>query len=166
MSYGIFITLNSKTKCMIQSFNFIVSCSALPSLNGALIWLVLIKTLFLIQSLCILWWGHSEEAKYVCLQTFLAICFTHVQLVFTTRFEMLSVFIAGQEVVVSSGEAPTPAGTSMFTIWKICAHMKCEVKHNGDMGMGHLWLKWVGQLWQSITNEQMCNKQHNLACSS
>ena len=35
---------------------------------------------------------------------------------FTTRFEMLSVFIAGQEVVVSSGGAPTPAGTSMFTI--------------------------------------------------
>jgi len=43
--------------------------------------------------------------------------------------------------------------------------MKCAVKHNGDMGMGHLcrpyngwdiydlrvwlWLKWVGQLWQS-----------------
>jgi len=24
--------------------------------------------------------------------------------------------------------------------------MKCEVKHNGDMGMGHLWLKWVGHL--------------------
>ena len=43
-------------------------------------------------------------------------CFTHVQFVFTTRFEMLSVFIAGQEVVVSSGRAPTPAGTSMFTI--------------------------------------------------
>ena len=40
-------------------------------------------------------------------------------------------------------------------------HMKCEVKHHGDMGMGHLclimggafrvwlWLKWVGQLCQS-----------------
>ena len=26
--------------------------------------------------------------------------------------------------------------------------MKCEVEHNGDMGMGHLWLKWLGQLWQ------------------
>ena len=34
--------------------------------------------------------------------------------------------------------------------------MKCEVKHNGDMGMGQLWLimggaimayKWVGHLW-------------------
>ena len=55
---------------------------------------------------------------------------------------------------------------------KISTHMKCEVKHNGDMGMGQLWLtmggafmacngwgsykfrvwlwlKWVGQLWQS-----------------
>ena len=42
-----------------------------------------------------------------------------------------------------------------------CEHMKCEVKHNGDMGMRHLciimggafrvwlWLKWVWQLWQS-----------------
>ena len=36
--------------------------------------------------------------------------------------------------VVSSGGAPIPAGTSMFTK---CTHMKCEVKHNGDMGMGH-----------------------------
>ena len=30
--------------------------------------------------------------------------------------------------VVSSGGAPTPAGTSVFT------------KHNWDMGMGYLWL--------------------------
>ena len=37
---------------------------------------------------------------------------------------------------VSSGGAPTPAGTSMFTMRKICTHMKCEVKHNGNMGMG------------------------------
>ena len=62
--------------------------------------------------------------------------------------------------VVLSGGAPTPAGTSMLTMWKICTHMKCEVKHNGDMGMGYfclimggafrvwLWLEWVGQLWQ------------------
>ena len=27
---------------------------------------------------------------------------------------------------VSSGGAPTPAGTSMFTMWKIYAHMRCE----------------------------------------
>ena len=30
-----------------------------------------------------------------------------------------------------------------------CIHIKCEVKHNEDMGMEHLWFKWVGQLWQS-----------------
>ena len=35
-------------------------------------------------------------------------------------------------VVVSSGGAPTPAGTSVFT------------KHNWDMGMGHLWLNGWG----------------------
>ena len=23
---------------------------------------------------------------------------------------------------------------------KLCTHMKCEVRHNLDMGMGHLWL--------------------------
>ena len=34
--------------------------------------------------------------------------------------------------VVSSGGAPTPAGTSMFT------------KHNWDMGMGYLWLNGWG----------------------
>ena len=35
-------------------------------------------------------------------------------------------------VVVSSGGAPTPAGTSLFT------------KHNWDMGMGYLWLNGWG----------------------
>ena len=35
-------------------------------------------------------------------------------------------------VVVSSGGAPTPAGTSVFT------------KHNWDMGMGCLWLNGWG----------------------
>ena len=34
--------------------------------------------------------------------------------------------------VASSGGAPTPAGTSVFT------------KHNWDMGIGYLW--WVGHL--------------------
>ena len=34
--------------------------------------------------------------------------------------------------VVSSGGAPTPAGTSVFT------------KHNWDMGMGFLWLNGWG----------------------
>ena len=59
---------------------------------------------------------------------------------------------------VSSGGAPTPAGTSMFTMWKICTHMKCELKHNGDMKMGHLWLimdiyhlkLWVKHLWLGL----------------
>ena len=37
-----------------------------------------------------------------------------------------------QVVVVSSGGAPTPAGTSVFT------------KHNWDMGMGYLWLNGWG----------------------
>ena len=39
--------------------------------------------------------------------------------------------IKGLEVV-SSGGAPTPAGTSVFT------------KHNWDMGMGYLWLNGWG----------------------
>ena len=36
--------------------------------------------------------------------------------------------------VVSSGGAPTPAGTSVFT------------KHNWDMGMRYLWLNGWGHL--------------------
>ena len=36
--------------------------------------------------------------------------------------------------VVSSGGAPTPAGTSVFT------------KHNWDIGMGYLWLNGWGHL--------------------
>ena len=35
--------------------------------------------------------------------------------------------------VVLSGGAPTPAGTSMFIV-------KNLHKHNGDMGMGHLYM--------------------------
>ena len=34
----------------------------------------------------------------------------------------------------------------MFTMWKICTHMKCEVKHNGNIEMGPLWLNGWG-LW-------------------
>ena len=30
------------------------------------------------------------------------------------------------------------AGTSMFTMGKFCTHMKCEVKHNWDVGTEHL----------------------------
>ena len=40
--------------------------------------------------------------------------------------------VVGGLVVVSSGGAPTPAGTSVFT------------KHNWDMGMGYLWLNGWG----------------------
>ena len=36
------------------------------------------------------------------------------------------------EGVVSSGGAPTPAGTSVFT------------KHNWDMGVGYMWLNGWG----------------------
>ena len=73
-------------------------------------------------------------------------------------------------ICVSNRGAPTPAGTSMFTMWKLCIHKVCELRHNWDMGMGHLWLngwgihglmggtfmaywvghlqlKWVGQSW-------------------
>ena len=62
---------------------------------------------------------------------------------------------------VSCGGAPTPAGTSMFTMWKICTHMKCEVKHNGDMGMGHLWLIMGGAFmayngWGSYDKVSCC----------
>ena len=42
-----------------------------------------------------------------------------------------AVLVCNREVV-SSGGAPTPAGTSVFT------------KHNWDMGMGYLWLNGWG----------------------
>ena len=45
---------------------------------------------------------------------------------------------------MSTGGAPTRAGTSMFTMWKICTGMKCEVKHNGDMGMGEAFMAYNG----------------------
>ena len=62
-------------------------------------------------------------------------------------------------VVVLSGRAPTPLGTSIIVHHVKNLHTH-EVKHNGGMGMGHLrlfgdgvvghlWLKWVRQLWQS-----------------
>ena len=43
----------------------------------------------------------------------------------------LAVYVIPIEVV-SSGGAPTPAGTSVFT------------KHNWDMGMGYLWINGWG----------------------
>ena len=45
---------------------------------------------------------------------------------------------------MSTGGTPTLAGTSMFTMWKICTRMKCEVKHNGDMGMGGAFMTYNG----------------------
>ena len=48
-------------------------------------------------------------------------------------FHMVSIDVpAGVGAVVSSGGAPTPAGTSVFT------------KHNWDIGMGYLWLNGWG----------------------
>ena len=41
-------------------------------------------------------------------------------------------FTSGHLLVESSGGAPTPPGTSVFT------------KHNWDMGMGHLWPNGLG----------------------
>ena len=32
----------------------------------------------------------------------------------------------------------------MFSMWKLCTHMMCEVKHNWDVGMGYLWLNGLG----------------------
>ena len=32
----------------------------------------------------------------------------------------------------------------MTTMSKTYQHMKCEVKHNGDLGTSHLWLNGVG----------------------
>jgi len=38
--------------------------------------------------------------------------------------------------------------------------MKCELKHKGDMGMGHLWFKRVGHLrlngWDSYDKVSYC----------
>ena len=49
-----------------------------------------------------LYGGDSEDAKYACTHSlpFALHVNMHVQFVFTTRFEMLSVFIAGQEVLI------------------------------------------------------------------
>ena len=110
MSNGIFVTLHSKTKCMIQSFNFVYPVQHCWSLHGVLIWLALIKISFLMGWL----WGCK-----ICLHTFLAICFTrgmHVQFMFTTRFEMLSVFIAEQELLtLGSYEYCKGLGDTLWT---------------------------------------------------
>ena len=49
---------------------------------------------------------------------------------------------------VSSGRAPTLAGTSMFIMWKFSHIHKMWAKNMmGRMGMRHLWLTWVGYSW-------------------
>ena len=45
---------------------------------------------------------------------------------------------------MSSGRAPTPAGTLMFLYAEFFSAHKSEANNNGDMGVGQLWLKWVG----------------------
>ena len=41
------------------------------------------------------------------------------------------------------------AGTSMFIMWKFLHTHEVYIKRNGNIGMGNLWLKWMGQLWQN-----------------
>ena len=60
---------------------------------------------------------------------------------------------------MSSGGAPTPAGTSVFS--KKFAHMKCVVKHNGNMGMRHLWLSG----WESLTLGSLAHSKSKLTKS-
>ena len=74
-------------------------------------------------------------------RVFMCICLLLMRLKLE-REPTLSMHYEAQQpsIDLSSGEAPTPAGTSMFTMWKT------KVKHNWTMGIGHLW---VGQLWQS-----------------
>ena len=40
-----------------------------------------------------------------------------------------------------------------------CTHIKCEVNHNGNMGMGHLCLKWVGDQYFWNTYKELKNFQ-------
>ena len=47
--------------------------------------------------------------------------------------------VSYQRLCVKRG-APTPAGISMFKCENFVYTREHEVKHKGDMGMGHLWL--------------------------
>ena len=95
MPYDICITLffNNKVHDPVVKFLFILFSSVLLSSTGLLIWLVLLRTSLYFS--CVL--GFEEPIRCeMCLPTFLVICFTcgmYMHLVFTTRFEMLSVFI-------------------------------------------------------------------------
>ena len=55
-----------------------------------------------------------------------------ISLFFSSPLSLRLSLFSWVAVVVSSGGAPTPAGTSVFT------------KHNWDMGMGYLWLNGWG----------------------
>ena len=55
-----------------------------------------------------------------------------------------------QEGLCHVGEHQHRPAHLMFIVWQNSAlTWSVKLKHNGDMGMGHLWFKWVGQLWQS-----------------
>ena len=68
----------------------------------------------------------TVDARVVCRQ--LGLPYTGNKIKLPAKYYSDSNF----SVVVSSGGAPTPAGTSVFT------------KHNWDMGMGYLWLNGWG----------------------
>ena len=51
---------------------------------------------------------------------------------------------------VLSGGAPTPLAHPCLWWWTFPHILKCELKTWWDMGMGHLWLKWVGHLWRKL----------------
>ena len=92
--------------------------------------------------------------------------------------------------IMSSAGAPTPSGTSMHHIKKIL-HTWSVKLNNGHIGMEHLrlimvgsfmaynewgiyglrvwlWLKWVGQLWQSklLFRLEVCSKNAGLQGST
>ena len=48
---------------------------------------------------------------------------------------------------VELGGAPTLTGKSLFLCGEISLHnFECEANNSGHMGVGHVWIKWVGQL--------------------
>ena len=79
-----------------------------------------------------------------------------------TRFLSFCLFLVLHVLLVKLcvewGSTNTGWHIDIHHVKNFFTHMKCEVKHNGDMGMGHLWLimggafrvwlwlKWVGQL--------------------
>ena len=72
-----------------------------------------------------------DDAKLFCVKTPRTIPYTH-------------------RGCVSSGGAPTPLAHRCSWWWKL-PHI---VKTWSDMGMGHLWLKWVRHLWLKYVSTQ------------